>query len=74
MEFDHAAFLVRHFRDPLRLQAVVRLYLPDNVPEESTVRKWFSRGSVPGGWLALLLVVLELDTGKAVSLKPFVRG
>lgn len=74
MEFNHAAFLSHHFQNPLRLQAVVRLYLPDNVPEDSAARKWFSRGSVPGGWLALLLVVLELDTGRAVSLKPFVRG
>lgn len=74
MHFDHEAFLRRHFRTPLELQSLVRLYAPGATPPIETVRKWFFRGSVPGGWLALLLIVIEFETGKPVSLKPFYRG
>lgn len=74
MGFDHEAFLRHHFQTPIRLQALVQLYMPGAAPGLESVRKWFFRGSVPGGWLALLLIVIEFETGKPVSLKPFYRG
>jgi len=39
--------------------------------EIDTVRKWYERDSIPGDKLALLLLVLEIDRGRPVSIMPY---
>lgn len=71
MFFDAVRFLKTHFHSATRLRQLVRLYMPELDLQDATVRKWFTRGSIPGDWLVVLLVVLEMDEGKPVSATPF---
>lgn len=42
-----------------------------DAPDRDTVRKWFSRGRIPGEWWPVLLVSLEVDQGMPVSLRDY---
>jgi hypothetical protein len=39
-----------------------------DVPAKDTLRKWFERGSIPGDWWPVVLALLEMESGKPVSL------
>jgi hypothetical protein len=43
------------------------------LPSLEAVDKWVERDSIPSGWFAVLLSVLELETGSPVSVLPYVR-
>lgn len=70
--FDTVAFLKKHFANPQQLINSLEAYgfAP---PQLDAVKKWFSRGSVPGSWLIMLLAILELENGEPVSVAEFVR-
>lgn len=40
-------------------------------PNRDAALKWFSRGSVPGHWLAVLILCLELRSRRPVSLRGY---
>jgi hypothetical protein len=42
-------------------------------PTQEAVSKWSLRGQVSAEWLPILLVLLELDHGKPVSLTRYVQ-
>lgn len=42
-------------------------------PDIAAVLKWYSRQAIPGGWLALLICLLEIDGGEPVSLLPYLQ-
>ena len=70
--FDAQRFLVENFRSPAELCArFTALGLP--APKDATVSKWFSRDSVPVGWMARLLALVELEDGAPMSLSKYVR-
>lgn len=71
--FEARQFLADHFTNAAGVVAFVRIYTHD-APSEAAVEKWFSRETVPAGWLPLLLAYLELDRGGPVSLKRYLRG
>jgi len=41
-------------------------------PQEHAVQKWYQRGNIPGNWLALILGLLEIERGVAVSLIKYI--
>lgn len=68
--FETQAFLNDHFGTHERLICLLSAYgFPS--PSHWTADKWWRRGSVPSAWFALLLVVLELERGEAVSLSYY---
>lgn len=71
--FKAKKFLVDHFQSAQRLVAVLRSH-GLSTPQEFAVEKWFARGSVPGSWLPVLLVCLEIEHGAPVSLTAYVGG
>lgn len=42
-------------------------------PTRQVVEKWFQRGAVPGRWLAVLLALLELESGASVSVAKYLE-
>lgn len=56
-----------------RLSAFVRAFGYEP-PKAETVYKWFQRGSIPGEWFPVLLALLELEKGNAVSVSPYLRA
>ncbi|WP_327650959.1 hypothetical protein [Aurantimonas sp. C2-3-R2] len=54
---------------------VLVLFSLYGLPEPSieAVHKWYSRGSIPGDWFAVLLCVLELDRGEPVRLADYLE-
>jgi hypothetical protein len=70
--FDMAKFLRAYWRDEKKLVQFVQVYglAP---PKRMTARKWFDRESVPTDWFATLLVLLEIEHGRPVSLIGFRR-
>lgn len=71
--FDAHKFLVDKFGGSRYVLTLVGAY-GLGFPEHEAVLKWFSRGRIPGDWLPILLGVLELEEGRAVSLLPYIRG
>jgi hypothetical protein len=65
--FKTTQFLEENFATP---DAVVGLSSCFNVevPTRDTVRKWFSRGAIPGEWWPILLLILECQNGAPISL------
>lgn len=45
-----------------------------NGPEAATVQQWWRRSSVPGGWLARCLCLLEIEHGHPVSLAKYMKS
>lgn len=69
--FDVKRFLTENFRDPDGLVGAFNAYRLA-IPPKDTVRKWFSRETVPSEWLPMIIAVLELENGKPVSLTPYI--
>lgn len=65
--FKTTQFLEDNFTNP---DAVVGLSSSFDVeiPARDTVRKWFSRGAIPGEWWPILLAILERQNGAPISL------
>ena len=72
MAFDTAAFIVDHLISP---DAIVGLanHFNIEVPAKDTLRKWFERGTIPGEWWPVVLAMLELESGKPVSVVEYLR-
>lgn len=69
--FDTPRFLRETFINPDGLVGLFNAYrIP--IPAKDTVRKWFSRGSVPSEWFAMSIALLELERGERVSLVNFI--
>ena len=68
--FDGRLFLKENFHSPQRVLAVFRTYGLAS-PSLSAVEKWFSRGTIPGDAFPSLLVLLELEHGKPVSIANY---
>lgn len=41
-------------------------------PKLEAIKKWFTRGQISAEWLPVLLVLVELENGQAVSLARYV--
>ncbi|MDK4730513.1 hypothetical protein EVC08_016 [Rhizobium phage RHph_N65] len=68
--FDTLKFLQDNFGSPDAVVGMAAQYGID-IPVRDTVRKWFARGAISGEWLPVLLTMLELENGKAISLKGY---
>jgi hypothetical protein len=71
--FNHKKFLKDNFHSPIKLVSFLTAYGADT-PELAAVYKWFSRGTVPSDWFAVLLAYLELENGNPVRLHPYLKG
>jgi hypothetical protein len=71
--FDAKGFLRTEFGTPRDVLALFDAYGLD-APPLDTVQKWYTRDSVSGSWLAMLVGVLELEKQQAVSLAAYVKG
>ena len=71
--FDTKRFLAEKFKDPYSLIAFLRAYRAPE-PKEETVRKWFTRGSVPSEWLPVLIAYLEIDECSPVSIVSYLEA
>lgn len=69
--FDAKKFLVDEFGRPAYIPTLLSAYRLQ-APEPEAVEKWSRRNSIPGRWLAVLIVVLELENGHPISLQPYV--
>jgi hypothetical protein len=69
--FDAVKFLQDNFGTPDAVVGMAAQHRLD-IPVRDTVRKWFARGAISGEWLPVLLTMLELENGKAISLKGYV--
>lgn len=71
--FDAKRFLEENFRDADRLVGTFHAYGLD-VPTKDTVRKWFSRATIPSEWFPMIAAVLEMENGAPVSLTRYIGG
>ena len=73
MAFDSTRFINDHLINP---DAVIGLAnsLEVTVPAKDTLRKWFERGSIPGEWWPIVLVLIETENGGPVSLRGYMQG
>lgn len=71
--FLASTFLREHFADVDGVIGAIGEHWSET-PDRETVRKWFARGRVSGGWWPVLLITLEKNTGAPVSLAPYVSG
>lgn len=72
MRFAAKRFLTDKVGDPAMVLALFSAYGLD-APQIEAVRKWYQRDSISVEWFPLLLVVMEINTGKPVSLKDFIN-
>ncbi len=56
-----------HFPEPRNLKETLDLRATD-APDLEAVRKWYYRGSLPGKWLAWILLLVEERGGEPLSL------
>lgn len=68
--FDYRGFLEKVFTNPPGLRAFVSAF-GVSPPPQGTVEKWFQRDTVSAPWFAVLLVLIELDRGRPISLAPY---
>ena len=68
--FDTAKFLRAYWTDEKRLVQFLAVY-GVKPPKRMTVRAWYDRESIPTGWFATLLILLELERGSPPSLREF---
>lgn len=70
--FDATTFLADHFRTPEALAWVAKKYDLD-LPARDTIRKWYARGAIPAEWLPVMLMLVELESGNATSILPYMN-
>src|SRR5688572_9115062 len=63
--FDYEKFLHEKFKNPVHMTAFLRAYGVRHL-NAPAVEKWFQRKRVPSEHLALLLALVELETGAPV--------
>jgi hypothetical protein len=68
--FNMRKFLRTNWADEDKLISFIKAY-SEEPPKRATARKWFERESVPSDWFATLLVLLELEHGRPISLIAF---
>jgi hypothetical protein len=68
---DAKRFIRVKFGSPARLVSVVKAWGAEP-PKVSAALKWYTRNSIPGEWLPVLLAVLELENGEPQSMTEFV--
>lgn len=67
---DMRKFLKAHWADETQLCAWISVY-GETPPNRAACGKWFERQSVPAQWFATILLLLEIEHGKPVSLIPY---
>lgn len=72
MRFNGILFLTKEVGTA---QAVLALFTAFRIeaPKLATIEKWFQRGSIPGGWLAMILAILELEKGSPVQMTKYIE-
>lgn len=70
--FDTARFLRDKFDTSANLHRLLTAYR-FNPPSLAAVGKWWLREQVPAAWFPILLVILELEGGKVISITDYVR-
>jgi hypothetical protein len=68
--FDAQRFIADHFKHHSRIRPFLKSY-GLAAPDAATVEKWYYRNSIPAVWLVTLLVALEMDERKPISLAPY---
>jgi hypothetical protein len=68
--FSMRKFLSAHWPDERQLVRFVAVYGVEP-PKRMTARKWYDRESIPAVWFATLVMLLELDRGRPISLLEF---
>jgi hypothetical protein len=71
--FDARGFLESEFGNARKVLALFDAYGLD-APPLDTVKKWYTRGSVSGAWLAVLVGILEIEKQQAISLAAYTNG
>ena len=71
-KFSMRRFLKAHWADDAKLVQFVQTYGVDP-PTRMAVHKWFERETVPTSWFAILVVLLEMERGKPISLTGFME-
>ena len=69
--FDFADFLTSHWGNADNLHSFLKTYGRDY--QRPTLYKWFLRGTIPAEGFAILLALLEIDSGKPISLVGYMR-
>ncbi|MDE2096619.1 MAG: hypothetical protein KGL39_05175 [Patescibacteria group bacterium] len=65
--FPLGKFLRRHWTSETQLVQFMKIYGVEP-PSKGAARKWFERDSIPAAWFATIVMLLELHTGKPISL------
>lgn len=73
MQVDGRGLIEAHIGDISQVPAFLRAYGASRVPSTEQIRKWKSRG-VPGGYLVDIMAYIEIETGRPVSLAPYIVG
>ena len=70
--FDASSFIRDNFQT---VGGVIAHCRAANVepPTKGQAEKWLARSSLSGEWLAVLMSVVEANTGRPVSLLPYVK-
>lgn len=68
--FDTKRFLEDQFTDADGVMGLTGRHCNEQ-PQRETVRKWFSRGSVPSEWWPVLLQSLRSESGIYPDLTPY---
>ena len=69
--FDFKRFLTDHWRDADTLHSYLALY--GMKYQRATLYKWFLREAIPSEAFAILLSLLELESGKAPSIAQYIK-
>jgi hypothetical protein len=69
--FDSIAFLDDHWPDLDRLLRFMRSY--NCALLRQAIQKWHLRGSIPAQWFAIMLALMEIESGRPVSLVKYIR-
>jgi hypothetical protein len=69
--FDARRFLADKFKTPGGVVAFVTAY-GRTPPSLHAVEKWWQRNSLPADWLAILLSLLEIETGAPTSIVGYI--
>lgn len=73
MRFAASRFLTDRFQTATGVVRLFDSYRAGRLAEAS-VQKWFTRNSIPSRLLPVMLALLELETGKPVSLTKYLDG
>lgn len=71
MIFDEKKFLTEELGTRDKVLGLFSAYGVDG-PMPAAVEKWFQRSSIPSAWLPVVLVLLELENGRPLSLGKYV--